>query len=295
MTEVSFRVGARSRRVRRSARSCGSVHVIVMKVSRSLVAVAFVLCCTSGALGRSLQGASGTLGLQAKTGEAKTVQEVYEAQVDQLADMISTVFMVHSGSNLQTFSHLNTSLVVTAAEMACQTFFSQVELYIQGTFDLVKNLPEEFKELPGDIQSALAPENQPDYTQLKNETYLMQSFEQLVGALEAPFGVVGGGAVFSYAPCFVNLAPAAVSAFATGISVAPSLAVITPEGVNIQPQGLNIQPVLVTIFPVGVNVQPQGLNISPALIAVTPGRVSINPQGGSIGPALISVAAAQAP
>ncbi len=46
-------------------------------------------------------------------------------QVDQLADMISTVFMVHSGSNLQTFSHLNTSLVVTAAEMACQTFFSQ--------------------------------------------------------------------------------------------------------------------------------------------------------------------------
>ncbi len=55
--------------------------------------------------------------------------------------------------------------------------------------------------------------------------------------------VVGGGSVFSYAPCFVNLAPAAVSAFATGISVAPSLAVITPEGVNIQPQGLNIQPV----------------------------------------------------
>ena len=55
--------------------------------------------------------------------------------------------------------------------------------------------------------------------------------------------VVGGGSVFSYAPCFVNLAPAAVSAFATGVSVAPSLAVITPEGVNIQPQGLNIQPV----------------------------------------------------
>ena len=39
------------------------------------------------------------------------------------------------------------------------------------------------------IQSALAPENQPDYTQLKNETYLMQSFEKLVGDLEAPFGV----------------------------------------------------------------------------------------------------------
>ena len=46
-------------------------------------------------------------------------------QVDQLADMVSTVFMVHSGSNLQTFSHLNTSLIVTAAEMACQNFFTQ--------------------------------------------------------------------------------------------------------------------------------------------------------------------------
>lgn len=47
-------------------------------------------------------------------------------QVDQLAEMISTVFMVHSGSNLQTFSHLNTSLVVTAAEMAVQKFFTDV-------------------------------------------------------------------------------------------------------------------------------------------------------------------------
>lgn len=47
-------------------------------------------------------------------------------QVDQLADMISTVFMVHSGSNLQSFSHLNTSLVVTAAELACNNFFMQV-------------------------------------------------------------------------------------------------------------------------------------------------------------------------
>ena len=46
-------------------------------------------------------------------------------QVDQLADMISTVFMVHSGSNLETFSHLNTSLVITAAEMASQNFFTQ--------------------------------------------------------------------------------------------------------------------------------------------------------------------------
>ena len=39
------------------------------------------------------------------------------------------------------------------------------------------------------IQTALAPENQPDYTQLHNETYLMQSFEKLVSDLEAPFGV----------------------------------------------------------------------------------------------------------
>ena len=52
---------------------------------RSLVAVAFVLCCTSGALGRSLLGSSSPVVMQAKTGEAKTVQEVYEAQVSLLA------------------------------------------------------------------------------------------------------------------------------------------------------------------------------------------------------------------
>lgn len=62
--------------------------------------------------------------------------------------------------------------------------------------------------------------------------------------------VSGGGSVFSYAPCFVNLAPAAIAAFATGISVAPSIAVITPEGINIQPQGLNIQPV--SCWPISV-------------------------------------------
>ena len=39
------------------------------------------------------------------------------------------------------------------------------------------------------ISNALAPENQPDYSQLHNETYLMQSFEKLVSDLEAPFGV----------------------------------------------------------------------------------------------------------
>ena len=46
-------------------------------------------------------------------------------QVDQLADMVSTVFMVHSGSNLENFSHLNTSLIITAAELASQNFFTQ--------------------------------------------------------------------------------------------------------------------------------------------------------------------------
>ena len=39
------------------------------------------------------------------------------------------------------------------------------------------------------ISSALAPENQPDYTQLHNATYLMQSFEKLISDLETPFGV----------------------------------------------------------------------------------------------------------
>ena len=58
-----------------------SVQPFDVVLRRSLVAVAFVLCCTSGALGRSLLGASGTVSMQAKTGDAKTVQEVYEAQV----------------------------------------------------------------------------------------------------------------------------------------------------------------------------------------------------------------------
>jgi hypothetical protein len=49
-------------------------------------------------------------------------------QVDQLADMISTVFMVHSGSNLENFSHLNTSLIVTAAEMALVKFFNEASM-----------------------------------------------------------------------------------------------------------------------------------------------------------------------
>lgn len=39
------------------------------------------------------------------------------------------------------------------------------------------------------ITTALAPENQPDYTQLNNGTYLMQSFEKLINDLENPIGV----------------------------------------------------------------------------------------------------------
>ena len=57
-----------------------------------------------------------------------TGSHVLCTQVDQLADMISTVFMVHSGSNLENFSHLNTSLIVTAAEMAMMNFFSQARM-----------------------------------------------------------------------------------------------------------------------------------------------------------------------
>ena len=58
--------------------------------------------------------------------QAPTMSRCMPAQVDQLADMISTVFMVHSGTNLETFSHLNKSLVITAAEIALHNFFNQV-------------------------------------------------------------------------------------------------------------------------------------------------------------------------
>ena len=93
------------------------------------------------------------------------------------------------------------------------------------------------------LATSFDPANQPDPTQLFNSTYLMEQFDTLVTGLEHPTAVSGGGAVFSYNPCFVNVAPGGVQAFATGVNIAPSLAVITPEGVNIQPQGLNIQPV----------------------------------------------------
>lgn len=58
---------------------------LLLLAYRSLVAVAFVLCCTSGALGRSLLGSSSPVVMQAKTGEAKSVQDVYEAQVSPFA------------------------------------------------------------------------------------------------------------------------------------------------------------------------------------------------------------------
>ena len=52
-----------------------------VNLCRCLVAAALLLCCTSGAFGRSLQGSSGHLSMQAKTGDAKTVQEAYDEQV----------------------------------------------------------------------------------------------------------------------------------------------------------------------------------------------------------------------
>jgi hypothetical protein len=77
---------------------------------------------------------------------------VRNTQVDQLADMISSVFMLHSGSNLQTFAHLDTDKVIRAAEYSIHTFFEQVKGYIEGTVDLVKNLPEEIAGLPKNVR-----------------------------------------------------------------------------------------------------------------------------------------------
>ena len=50
------------------------------------------------------------------------------AQVDQLADMVSAVFMVHSASQLDVFDHLNASHAITAAELAVDIFWKQVSL-----------------------------------------------------------------------------------------------------------------------------------------------------------------------
>lgn len=73
-------------------------------------------------------------------------------QVDELAEMISTVFMVHHGTNLQTFKSLNISLVIQAAELGVQNFFMQVENYIKGTVGLVTNLPAELAGLPKNVR-----------------------------------------------------------------------------------------------------------------------------------------------
>ena len=47
-------------------------------------------------------------------------------QVDQLAAMIASVFMVHSALQLDVFDHLNTSHAITAAELAVDLFWHQV-------------------------------------------------------------------------------------------------------------------------------------------------------------------------
>ncbi len=56
-------------------------HLKDLSLCRSLFAAAVLLCCSSGALGRSLLGAAGTISMQAKTGSAQTVQQAYDAQV----------------------------------------------------------------------------------------------------------------------------------------------------------------------------------------------------------------------
>ena len=76
-------------------------------------------------------------------------------QVDQLAEMISTVFMVHHGSNLQSFQSLNISSIILATEMGLTAFFMQVEEYIKGTIDLVTNLPAELAGLPQNVRPPL--------------------------------------------------------------------------------------------------------------------------------------------
>ena len=60
--------------------------------------------------------------------QALTIYVCMLAQVDQLADMISAVFMVHSASQLDVFDHLNTSHAITAAELAVDLFWKQASL-----------------------------------------------------------------------------------------------------------------------------------------------------------------------
>ena len=59
---------------------------------------------------------------------AQVLTVCMHAQVDQLADMVAAVFMVHSASQLDVFDHLNTSHAITAAELAVDLFWKQVRL-----------------------------------------------------------------------------------------------------------------------------------------------------------------------
>ena len=74
-------------------------------------------------------------------------------QVNELADMISTVFLVHHGSNLQSFQSLNISSVILAAELGLTAFFTSVEEYIKGTIALVTDLPTNLAALPQNVRS----------------------------------------------------------------------------------------------------------------------------------------------
>ncbi len=65
----------------------------------------------------AVSGAYGARNLHAKSEKAISLEQAYEAQVNELADMISTVFLVHHGSNLQSFKSLNISSVLLAAEL----------------------------------------------------------------------------------------------------------------------------------------------------------------------------------
>ena len=67
-------------------------------------------------------------GKQVRTVNTRALTVCMRAQVDQLADMVSAVFMVHSASQLDVFDHLNTSHAITAAELAVDIFWKQVSL-----------------------------------------------------------------------------------------------------------------------------------------------------------------------
>ena len=59
---------------------------------------------------------------------AQALTVCMHAQVNQLADMVAAVFMVHSATQLDVFNHLNTSHAITAAELAVDLFWKQVSL-----------------------------------------------------------------------------------------------------------------------------------------------------------------------